>query len=109
MQKGISWRLGLAVVAVVVSSTPLLAKMKLAPQIVQAIKSWQHCTATAYKAQRRGKINKDDAAEASFRSCQAQFDRVIKRAAENGLPPDAVRMALNNAKMNLKIQMSAQD
>ena len=64
---------------------------------------------TAYKAQRRTKIDKDDAAEASFRSCQAQFDRVIARAAENGLPPDAVRMALNNAKMNLKLQMTAQD
>ena len=72
------------------ASSPLLAKMKLAPQIVQAIKSWQYCTATAYKAQRRAKIGKDD-------------------AAENGLPPDAVRMALNNAKMNLKIHMTARD
>lgn len=109
MQKRNSLRLGLSVLAIVLLSGPLLAKQTLPPQIVQAIKSWQQCAAAAYKAERQVKTDKDKAAEASFAACQAQFDTVVARAAENGLAPDAVRLALTNSKIKLKMQLTAQD
>lgn len=89
-------------------TSPLLAKQTLPPQITQAIKSWQQCAAAAYKAERQVKADKDQAAEASFASCQPQFETVVARAKEHGLEPDAVREALLKSKAALKKQMTAQ-
>ncbi|MFZ5676979.1 MAG: hypothetical protein ACOZAM_28795 [Pseudomonadota bacterium] len=102
-----SWRLGLSVVAIVLLSGPLLAKQTLPPQIAQAIKSWQTCAAAAYKAQRQVIADKNKAADASFASCQAQYETVVARAGENGLKPADVRQALDRSKLALKKQMTA--
>lgn len=102
-------RFGFVVLLSALVAGPVLAKQTLAPQIVQAIKSWQQCTAAAYKAERQVKTDKNEAAEASFAACQTQFDTVVERAAENGLAPDAVRLALTNSKTKLKMQLTAQD
>lgn len=100
-------RLSLLALAAILSSGPVLAKQALPPQITQAIKSWQQCAAAAYKAERQIKPNRDAAAEASFATCQAQFDTVVARASENGLKPQDVRQALNKSKAALKKQMTA--
>lgn len=107
MQTRTSLRLGLSVAAIVLLSGPLLAKQTLPPQITQAIKSWQACTAAAYKAQRQVIADKDQAAEASFASCQAQYETVVARAGENGLAAADVRQALDKSKAALKTQMTA--
>lgn len=101
------FRFGLLALAAILSSTPLLAKQTLPPQITQAIKSWQQCAATAYKAERQVKADRDLAAEASFAQCQAQFETVVARAGENGLKPQDVRAALTKSKAALKKQMTA--
>lgn len=93
--------------AIALLSSPLLAKQTLPPQIAQAIKSWQQCTAAAYKAQRQVMSDKNEAAEASFASCQAQYDTVVARAGENGLEAADVRQALDKGKLALKKQMTA--
>ena len=93
--------------AIAVLSGPLLAKQTLPPQIAQAIKSWQQCTAAAYKAQRQVTADKNAAADASFASCQAQYDTVVARAGENGLKAADVRQALDKSKSALKKQMTA--
>lgn len=103
-----SLKLGLSVLALIALPAPLLAKQTLPPQIIQAIKSWQQCAAAAYKAEKQVKASKDEAAEASFASCQAQYDTVVARAGENGLRPDEVRLALDKSKLALKKQMTAQ-
>lgn len=107
MRSRTSLRLGLSVVAIALLSGPLLAKQTLPPQIAQAIKSWQQCTAAAYKAQRQVMPDKDEAAEASFATCQAQYDTVVARAGENGLKATDVRQALDKSKLALKKQMTA--
>ncbi|MGE0240875.1 MAG: hypothetical protein AB7F09_16470 [Parvibaculaceae bacterium] len=101
------FRFGLLALAAIVSSSPLLAKQTLPPQITQAIKSWQQCAAAAYKAERQVKTDKDAAAEASFAACQAQFETVVARAEETGLKPQDVRQALAKSKAALKKQMTA--
>jgi hypothetical protein len=100
-------RLSLLAFAAFLSSGPLLAKQTLPPQITEAIRSWQQCAAAAYKAERQIKKDKDAAAEASFASCQAQFETVVARAGENGLKPQDVRQALLKSKAALKKQMTA--
>jgi hypothetical protein len=100
-------RVSLLALATILSSESLLAKQTLPPQIMQAIRSWQQCAAAAYKAERQIKTDKDAAAEASFASCQAQFDTVVARAGENGLKPRDVRQALLKSKAALKKQMTA--
>lgn len=107
MQKTTSLKLGLSVLALIALTGPLLAKQSLPPQIAQAIKSWQQCTAAAYKAQRQVNPSKDEAAEASFAACQAQYDTVVARAGETGLEPGEVRQALDKSKIALKKQMIA--
>ena len=74
------FRISLLALAAFLSSTPLLAKQTLPPQITQAIKSWQQCAATAYTAQRQVNADRDLAAEASFAACKAQFETVVARA-----------------------------
>jgi hypothetical protein len=101
------FRLGLLALAAMLSSSPLLAKQTLPPQITQAIKSWQQCAAAAYKAEKQIKADKDAAAEASFASCEAQFEMVVARAGENGLKANDVRRALTKSKTALKKQMTA--
>lgn len=107
MHSRISLRLGLSVVAIALLSGPLLAKQTLPPQIAQAIKSWQQCTAAAYKAQRQVMSDKNAAADASFTACQAQYETVVARAGENGLAAADVRQALDKSKLALKKQMTA--
>jgi hypothetical protein len=102
-----SLRPGLTVVAIALLSGPLLAKQTLPPQITQAIKSWQACAAAAYKAQRQVMPDRNEAAEASFTACQAQYDTVVARAGENGLKAADVRQALDKSKVALKKQMTA--
>jgi len=102
-----SLRFSLSVLAFALLSDPLLAKQALPPQITQAIKSWQQCAAAAYKAQRQVMSDKNEAAEASFAACQAQYDTVVARAGENGLKAADVRQALDKSKLALKKQMTA--
>ncbi|WP_119269026.1 hypothetical protein [Taklimakanibacter deserti] len=101
------FRIGLLALAAILSSTPLLAKQTLPPQITEAIKSWQQCAAAAYKAERQVKADRDLAAEASFAQCEAQFETVVARAGESGLKPQDVRAALAKSKAALKKQMTA--
>ncbi len=51
--------------------------------------------------------DKNEAAESSFASCQAQYDTVVARAGENGLKAADVRQALDKSKLALKKQMTA--
>lgn len=102
-----SLQLCLSVAAITLLSGPLLAKQTLPPQITQAIKSWQNCAAASYKAQRQVIADKDKAADASFASCQAQYETVVARAGENGLKAADVRQALDKSKVALKKQMTA--
>lgn len=107
MQNRNSLILSLSVLALIALTDPLLAKQTLPPQIVQAIKSWQQCAVAAYKAERQVKASKDEAAEASFAGCQAQYETVVARAGETGLKPNDVRQALDKSKLALKKQMTA--
>jgi hypothetical protein len=84
-----------------------VASQTLPPQITQAIKSWQQCAAAAYKAEKQVRENKDEAAKASFASCQPQYDTIIARAGESGLKAGDVRQALDKSKAALKKQMTA--
>jgi hypothetical protein len=110
MQKrnsSVIFKSGLIAVAIACVCGPVLAKQALPPQITAAIKTWQQCAAAAYKAQKQVAVDRNAAADASFASCQAQFDMVVARAAENGLKAGDVRQALNKSKAALKKQMTA--
>ncbi len=93
--------------AIALASSPVLAKQSLPPQITQAIKSWQQCAAAAYKAEKQLRASRSEAAEASFASCQPQYDMIVARAGENGLKADDVRRALDKSKIALQKQMTA--